>query len=196
MKLDQARIIEIGREIVTGTGIGAHVYDGISHHQRQAVDMFRIPGVVVPNLAATGECRSIGKAKNQNCSADCRKTCVRNPHADLPPCWKAMHNIIFRTRFCRTLTCVNQYRCCSAARRRRDQVDGRQHVSCSRPSGSDPGRTSRPANRAGVHDRYRRSAQNDDARQGADGRQLRRPTGVSTTKYQPRLVARFIQIEG
>src|ERR1700676_5486896 len=54
--------------------------------------MFRIPGIVVSNLAATGERGSIVKAKKQNCSDDCRKPCVKNPHACLPPRWKTMYS--------------------------------------------------------------------------------------------------------
>ncbi len=58
------RIVEIGREVVTGMGWSlAHVDDGISHLRWQALDMFRTPGIVVPSRAAASERGLIGKAK-------------------------------------------------------------------------------------------------------------------------------------
>jgi hypothetical protein len=91
MQLNHVRTVEIGRETMTGMGIAAHVGDGISHFRRQALDMFRIPGIVVPNLASASERGSIGKTKKHNCSGDCRKSCANSPHASLPPWWKTMH---------------------------------------------------------------------------------------------------------
>jgi hypothetical protein len=90
MQLNHVRAVEIGREIMTGTGIAAHVDDGISHFRWQALDMFRIPGIVVPNLASASERGSIGKTKKHNCSGDCRKSCANSPHTSLPPWWKTM----------------------------------------------------------------------------------------------------------
>jgi len=51
---------------VTGTGVAAHVDDGISQVGRQAFDTFRIHGIVVPNLTAASERGSIGKTKKRN----------------------------------------------------------------------------------------------------------------------------------
>jgi hypothetical protein len=48
MQLNQVRTVEIGREVMTGMGIAAHVDDGISHFRRQALDMFRIQGSSCP----------------------------------------------------------------------------------------------------------------------------------------------------
>jgi hypothetical protein len=73
MQLDQVRIVEIGREIVTGTGISANVDDDVSHLRRQTLDTFRIPGIVVPNIAAASVRGSICEANKQNCNGDCRK---------------------------------------------------------------------------------------------------------------------------
>ena len=92
MQLNQVRTVEIGREVMTGMGIAAHVDDGISHFRRQALDMFRIPGIVAPNLASASERGSIGKTKKHNCSGDCRKSRANSPHASLPPWWKTMHS--------------------------------------------------------------------------------------------------------
>jgi hypothetical protein len=66
MQLNHVRIVEIGREIMTGTGIAAHVDDGISHFRRQAFDTFRIPGIVVRNLTSASDRGSIGKTKKHN----------------------------------------------------------------------------------------------------------------------------------
>src|SRR5216683_4793666 len=79
------RIVEIGREVVTGMGWSlAHVDDGISHLRWQALDMFRTPGIVVPSRAAASERGLIGKAKKQKCSSHCRWPRVKSPHASLP----------------------------------------------------------------------------------------------------------------
>ena len=91
MQLNHVRTVEIGREIMTGMGIAAHVDDGISHFRRQALDMVRIPGIVVPNLASASDRGSIGKTKKHNCSGDCRMSCANSPHASLPSRWKTMH---------------------------------------------------------------------------------------------------------
>ncbi|MBA7697566.1 hypothetical protein ES703_106233 [subsurface metagenome] len=66
MQLDQARIVEISHEVMTGVRIAAHLDDSISHLRRQLPDMFRIPGIVMPNPAAARERGLIGKAKKQN----------------------------------------------------------------------------------------------------------------------------------
>jgi hypothetical protein len=92
VQLNHARIVEVGGEIMTGTGIAAHVDDGISHFGRQAFDMFRIPGIVVPNLASASDRGSIAKTKKHSCSGDCRKSCANSPHASLPPWRKTMHS--------------------------------------------------------------------------------------------------------
>jgi hypothetical protein len=56
VQLHQARIVEIGRKVVTGARwISAHADDSIPNLRRQTFDMFRIPGIVVANLAATSE---------------------------------------------------------------------------------------------------------------------------------------------
>ena len=91
MQSDQMRVVEIGRKIVTGTGIAAHVDDGISHLGRQAFDTFPIHGIAVRSQTAASERGSIGKTKKRNCSGDCRKSCANSPHASLPPWWKTMH---------------------------------------------------------------------------------------------------------
>ena len=85
MQLDQVRIVQIGRKIMTGAGISAHVDHGISHLGRQAVNSFRIQRIVVRSLAAACKHGSIGEANNQNCNGDCRKPCAKSPHAGLPP---------------------------------------------------------------------------------------------------------------
>ena len=92
VQFDQVRIVGIGCEIVTGTGIGAHVDDGISHLRRQASDTFRIPDWVVPNKTAASERRSISEAKDQNCSSNCRKPCASGVHTSLPPWRKTPHS--------------------------------------------------------------------------------------------------------
>src|ERR1700692_1619080 len=81
VQLHQVRIVEISREIVTGTGTAAHVADGVSHFRRQAFDMFRIQGIVVQNLAAACEhCSIVIKAKKHNCSRN-RRPYEECPHA-------------------------------------------------------------------------------------------------------------------
>jgi len=92
VQLHQARIVEIGRKVVTGARwISAHADDSIPSLGRQTIDMFRIPGIVMSNLAAASERGLIGKAKKQNCNSDCRKPLVKSPHASLRSWWKAMH---------------------------------------------------------------------------------------------------------
>lgn len=56
VQLHQARIVEIGRKVVTSARISAHADDSIPNLGRQTFDMFRIPGIVVANLAAASEC--------------------------------------------------------------------------------------------------------------------------------------------
>jgi hypothetical protein len=91
MQLDHVRTVEKGREIMTGAGIDAHVDDGVSHFRWQLLDMFRIPGIVVRNLASASERRSIDKIKKHH-YGDCRNSCTNSPHASLPPLWKTMHS--------------------------------------------------------------------------------------------------------
>lgn len=71
MQPDHVRTVEIGREIMTGMGIAAHMDDGISHFRRQALNMFRIPGIVVTNLASAIERRAVGKTKKHRYGGDC-----------------------------------------------------------------------------------------------------------------------------
>lgn len=54
VQFHQAGIVEIGREVVTGTRlmISAHAGDGIAYLGGQTFDMFQIPGIVVVDLAA------------------------------------------------------------------------------------------------------------------------------------------------
>ena len=57
VQLHKARIVEIGRKVVTSARrISAHADDSIPNLGRQTFDMFRIPGIVVANLAAASEC--------------------------------------------------------------------------------------------------------------------------------------------
>ena len=57
VQLHQAGIVEIGRKVVTGARwISAHADDSIPNLGRQTIDMFRIPGIVVSNLAAASQC--------------------------------------------------------------------------------------------------------------------------------------------
>ena len=75
---------------MTRTGIGAHADDGISYLRRQALNVFRIPWIVVSNLAATSERGLIGEVQKQGYSGDSEKPCGKSPHASLPPYWKTM----------------------------------------------------------------------------------------------------------
>jgi hypothetical protein len=53
VQLHQARVVGIGRKVVTGERwISAHPDDSIPNLGRQTIDTFRIPRIVVSNLAA------------------------------------------------------------------------------------------------------------------------------------------------
>jgi hypothetical protein len=57
VQLDQSRIVEIGRKVVSGARLmPAHADNSTPHLGRQLINMFRIPGIVVANLTATSEC--------------------------------------------------------------------------------------------------------------------------------------------
>ena len=52
MQPDYSRVVEIGRKVVRGAGsLAAHVNHGISYFRWKAIDMLRIPGVVVRKAA-------------------------------------------------------------------------------------------------------------------------------------------------
>jgi hypothetical protein len=56
VQLDQVRIVEIGRKVVSSARwISTHADDSIPNLGRQTFDMFRIPGIVVANLTAASE---------------------------------------------------------------------------------------------------------------------------------------------
>ncbi|WP_154073081.1 hypothetical protein [Bradyrhizobium erythrophlei] len=56
VQLYQMRIVKIGRKVVTGArGISAHTAYSIPNLGRQAVDMFRIPRIIVSNLTTASE---------------------------------------------------------------------------------------------------------------------------------------------
>lgn len=56
VQLHQARIVKIGREVVSGTRwISAHADDSIPNLGRQMFDMLWIPGIVVTNLTSTSK---------------------------------------------------------------------------------------------------------------------------------------------
>jgi len=58
VQFHQVRIVEIGRKVVAGARwVSAHADDSIPNLGRQTFDMFRIPGIVVANLAAASEAR-------------------------------------------------------------------------------------------------------------------------------------------
>jgi len=60
VQLHQARIVEIGREVVSGARwISAHADDSISNLGRQTFDMLRIPRIVMTNLATASECERL-----------------------------------------------------------------------------------------------------------------------------------------
>jgi hypothetical protein len=90
VQLHQVRIVEIGRKVVTGARwISAHADDGIPNLGRQVFDMFRIPGIVVGNLAAASECWWWTTNQQQaNPSGDRRKPLVKCQHASTHPWWK------------------------------------------------------------------------------------------------------------
>lgn len=57
VQLHQARIVEIGRKVVTGPRwVSAHADNGIPNVGRQTFNMLRIPGIVVRSLTGKGEC--------------------------------------------------------------------------------------------------------------------------------------------
>ena len=57
VQFHQVRVVEIGRKIMSGARlISTHAGNGIPNLGRQTIDMFGIPGIVVPNLTAAGEC--------------------------------------------------------------------------------------------------------------------------------------------
>jgi hypothetical protein len=87
VQLHQARIVEIGRKVMTGARwIAAHADDRIPNLRRQTLDMFRIPGIVVANLAAASECAwLIAKQKQDNPCRGHRKQLVKCQHASTPP---------------------------------------------------------------------------------------------------------------
>ncbi len=58
VQIDQMRIVKISRKVVTGARrISTHVDDSISNLGRQAVDMYRIPWIIVSNLTTASERR-------------------------------------------------------------------------------------------------------------------------------------------
>jgi len=58
MQPDYSRVVEIGRKIVRGAGsLTAHVNHGISYLRWEAINMFRIPGVVVRKPATRKSAR-------------------------------------------------------------------------------------------------------------------------------------------
>jgi len=60
VELHQARIVEIGREVVSGARwISAHADDNTPNLGRQVFDMLGIPGIIVTNLAGASECERL-----------------------------------------------------------------------------------------------------------------------------------------
>jgi hypothetical protein len=58
MQPDYSRVVEIGRKVVRGAGsLAAHANHGISYFRWEAINMFRIPGVVVRKAATRKDAR-------------------------------------------------------------------------------------------------------------------------------------------
>ena len=83
VQLDQVRVVEIGRKVVTGVRwMSAHADDSTPNLGRQPLDMFRIPGLVVSNLTPASKCAwLIKKQKQDNPGRDRRKPLVKGQHA-------------------------------------------------------------------------------------------------------------------
>lgn len=96
VQLDQTRIVEIRRKVMTGIRwMSAHPDHRIPDLGRQTIDMFRIPGRVVSNLTTAGEhAWLIAKYKQDNSSRDRRKPLVKSPHTITHLWWTAypMHS--------------------------------------------------------------------------------------------------------
>jgi hypothetical protein len=82
VQLDQARIVEISRKVVTGARwMSAHPDHCIPDLGRQMIAMFRIPGRVVPNLTTASEYAwLVAKYKHDDSSRDRPKPLMRSPH--------------------------------------------------------------------------------------------------------------------
>jgi hypothetical protein len=86
VQLDDPRVIEVGREIMRRVrGQSTHANDGISDFRGQAIDVLGIPGIIVSNLASTGEGGGwIGENKQSNPDPNYQKVIDKVAHSTLP----------------------------------------------------------------------------------------------------------------
>jgi hypothetical protein len=96
VQLNQTRIVEIGRKVMTGARwMSAYPDHGIPDLGRQMIEMFRIPGWVVHNLTTASEyARLIAKYKQDNTGRDRPRPLLKSPHPGTHLRWRscAMHS--------------------------------------------------------------------------------------------------------
>jgi hypothetical protein len=101
VQLDPPSIVEIRCKVTSDAcrRISAHTGDGTPNIERQTIDTFRIPGIVVRYLAAASECRwLIGEQEQQNSGHGWRTSYGTLPHASTPSRVEDLANAVAKQR--------------------------------------------------------------------------------------------------